>query len=138
MNGPFTAESSGGGYATLAVYQGTNFSDLVMLACSTDWTARTSISMEVGKTYYFQTHINDEWDGGQINFKFFPTPPPEAHFSYWPVDPFKNENIQFSNDSFDLYGSSIQSCAWDFGDGRTSADCYPYTRLQQTVITPSS
>lgn len=121
----YTAEANGGGYATVAVYQGTDFKNLVQLACSTDWTARTTIKMEAGKTYYFQTHINDEWYGSQVNFYIYPTPPPEAHFSYAPLDPLKNETIQFYNESYDPYWMGIQACTWDFGDGSTTTDFYP-------------
>ena len=130
VSGSYTAESAGGYVPNLAVYTGSDYSNLQALVCgNTDWIlglARTTLFLNAGTTYYYQMYTNDYYGWGMtINFSLYPTPPPEAYFSYWPTDPIPMENIQFSNDSNDPYWIGFQSCAWDFGDGTSSTECYP-------------
>ena len=129
MSGSYTAESNGDGYAHLAVYTGSDLYNLQNLACSaSDWytIARTATWLEAGTTYYFQTYvfIQNGWNFN-LNFKLYSTPPPEAYFSYWPGDPFRFENFQFYNDTYDPVGIGVETCTWDFGDGGSASDCYP-------------
>lgn len=121
----YTAEANGGGYTTVAVYQGTDFTNLVQLACSTDWTARITIALEAGKTYYFQTHINGEWYGTQLNFNLYVAPPVEAGFYASISDPSKFDSVQFYEASYDPVGVGVATCSWNFGDSSTAVDCYP-------------
>jgi PKD repeat protein len=128
VSGSYTAESTGGYLPNLAVYTGSDYSNLQPLVCGyTDWSlARTTLFLNAGTTYFYQMYTTDYYGWGMtINFSIYLTPPPEAYFSYWPGDPMPMENIQFSNDSYDPYWMGIQSCTWDFGDGTNSTECYP-------------
>jgi len=53
-----------------------------------------------------------------------PNQPPVADFSYSPLNPLKDELIQFTDSSTDPDGSVV-AWSWDFGDGATSIDQNP-------------
>ena len=119
-----------GGYyiwPTITVFQGSNFNDLQVVGCVNNfYTAQATFHLNANTTYFYQTYATD-WQGNgvRLDFNLYSTPPTEAYFSFWPGDPMKNESIQFNNDSYDPVGVGFQSCAWDFGDGSTSSECYP-------------
>ncbi len=125
-SGSFTAESNWG--TTLGVFQGSDINNLQTLACASDWyQPRATLWLNSGTIYYFQVYLNIDywWWGYNVSFNFYPTPAPQANFSYWPGDPCKFDNLQLNNESYDPVAAGIQTCAWDFGDGSNSTDCSP-------------
>jgi len=45
---------------------------------------------------------------------------PNAAFSYLPYNPVKNQQVQFTDESYDTSGGSISFWYWEFGDNNTS------------------
>ena len=111
----------------LAVWTGTELGNLSEVGCRSFYyydTVRLAFPATAGATYYIQ--VGSLWgDGYQMNFRLEVTPPPQAQFYFNPDDPSIFDNIQFYDNSWDPVGMSIQSLAWDFGDGTTAQVCCP-------------
>jgi PKD repeat protein len=94
----------------------------------------TNHSVEVGGlspgcTYRYRITARDP-AGNEVSsgIRSFTTPrpnsPPVADFSLSPSSPKENENVRFSDRSYDQDGSVVR-WYWDFGDGRTSSERNP-------------
>ncbi len=104
---------------TLSVYR-LESEGLVQLSCGSYYQVTTVQGMTAGATYYVElmATISYPWqtyDGNNVSIDIYPTPLPEAYFSYWPGDPSIYDHIQFNNDSYDPAGIGFESCSWDFG-----------------------
>jgi hypothetical protein len=126
-----------------AVYSGNSMTNLTQMGCAYAGNKLT-FQANAGTRYYFQVSNLYPWDQvGTMQFHLDVAPPPVAGMYFYPSDPTIFDNIQFYDQSYDPSGLSIQSYAWDFGDGATSADTYPTHRyltggdytVQHTITT---
>lgn len=51
--------------------------------------------------------------------------PPTVNFTYTPVNPHPNDNIQFTDNSVDPENKTLSSWFWNFGDGTNSTEQSP-------------
>ena len=66
----------------------------------------------------------------------FGNSPPNASFSYTPLNPTTNDTIQFTDQSYDTDGT-ISSWSWNFGDWRNSSEKNPthsYTMAGNYIV----
>jgi len=82
-----------------------------------------------GCTYQYSiTALDPAGNGVSSGTRSFTTPrpnsPPVVDFSFSPSSPKENENVHFSNRSYDPDGTVV-SWHWDFGDGKTSSERNP-------------
>jgi len=115
-----TAES-GYGSSFVAVYTGTQLSDLTETACGglATWLA------EAGTTYYLQGgHLYG--DRGDVILHLDITPPPTVGFNLCcSLPPSRFDNIQFYGFANDPGGQGIATETWSFGDGGIANGCCP-------------
>jgi hypothetical protein len=106
----------------LAVYTGTSLGSLSNVGCSFD--QPLTFRANAGTTYY--TQVSDSFGaGGTLHFQLDTTPPPEAHFGFYPSDPSIFDTVQFFDNSFDPGNVGIQSWEWNFGDHTTATGSSP-------------
>jgi PKD repeat protein len=63
---------------------------------------------------------NDGYNNTKIVSIYIRKYGPNADFSYSPNHPIKNQQIQFTDESYDTSGGIISSWYWEFGDDNTS------------------
>jgi PKD repeat protein len=82
---------------------------------------------EAGTTYYFQVG----GDGESVQFRLDVSPLPSVGYFFYPSEPSVFDLLTFYDQSYDPANVGIESYAWDFGDGTTSADPNPSHRYTQ-------
>ncbi len=72
--------------------------------------------------YYVMLTVtdNDGYTDTKIKYFYVKKYGPNAYFSYLPNHPIKNQQVQFTDESYDTSNSSISSWYWEFGDNNTS------------------
>ena len=126
VNGSLYAYVDVFNWPVLAVYTGSALDHLTQISCQI-YSNRYVFSAQAGTTYFFQVGAMYDYDryGQEIAFHLDVAGLPVAQFGYYPSDPSALETVQFNNSSYDPYGGSIQSEAWNFGDGATATGCCP-------------
>lgn len=144
-SGSFTAYASAWFPTVLTVYTGNTVAGLSQVACRT-YSSNLTFQATAGTTYYLQAGSLSGY-AGSLHVHVEVSPPPVAAFVVSPSDPSAFDTPQFLGYySYDPAGTSIQTYAWNFGDGATltSGDCCPTHRyptdgnytVQLTVTTP--
>ena len=113
-------------YRISGVYVGTSLGSLSEVACK--YSSPLVIEAEAGVTYFIQigTRYASSNYSSSLTVDLETAPPPLASISYSPSQPSIFSSIAFRDYSQDPAGLGIESRFWDFGDGETSTEKYPY------------
>ncbi len=108
----------------MAVYSGTDFTNLSQLGCEPYGFNPVTFQTVPGQTYYIQlgNHFGDI-AGSTLSVQ--PAPPPVADFIAYTWNPASNQPVQFYDNSYDPANLPIVAWNWNFGDGSTSTELYP-------------
>jgi PKD repeat protein len=103
----------------IAVYNGTDLSNLNELDCEQGNNSALTFQTVAGQTYYIQIGNYFE-EISALSFTLDMTPPPVADFVFYMNNSAINDPIQFYENSYDPANVEIVAWDWDFGDGTTA------------------
>ncbi|PWB51114.1 MAG: hypothetical protein C3F13_14735 [Anaerolineales bacterium] len=77
QNGFYSLESNGGSHPVLAIYTGSDLNNLQVVDCQTSmYSAKSTLYLNAGTTYYIQTFFAFDDMGLNINFNIYQVTPP--------------------------------------------------------------